>query len=251
METEVRFLRVPKLKNPVLVEGLGGAGHVGKLASEYLVNELHAEKIADLYSPHFLHHVFVEKDGSVRFPRASFYLARTDGKELIIVSGEGQVTSPEGQYEMVDKILEVAEKLGVKRIFSLGGYPIGRQVEKPRVMAIATDRELLEEGKGYVIPPKGEVAPILGTGGLLLGLGKTRGMKGVCLLGETHGTFVDHRSTRAVLEVLGGILGIRIDTGVLEERAKEVEKMVSKLKKEFERREMLEGAEKEEVWYIG
>ncbi|TDA33640.1 MAG: proteasome assembly chaperone family protein [Hadesarchaea archaeon] len=252
METEVRFLKVPRVRNPVLIEGLGGAGHVGKLASEHLVGELGAERFADLYSPHFLHHVIVEKDGALRLPRASFYLARANGKDLIIVSGDGQVTSPEGYYEMVEKILEVAERLGVKRIFALGGYPTGRQVEgKPRVMAIATDRELLEEGKGYHIPGEREVGPILGASGLLLGLGKVRGMKGTCLLGETHGAFVDPRSTQSVLEVLGEMLGIRIDLSVLEERAKEVEKMVDKLKKEFERREALEAPEeKEEPWYI-
>jgi proteasome assembly chaperone (PAC2) family protein len=78
-----------------------------------------------------------------------------------------------------------------------------------------------------------------------------RGMKGACLLGETHGAFVDPRSTQSVLEVLGEILGIKIDLSVLEERAKEVEKMVNKLKREFERREALEGPEeKEEPWYI-
>lgn len=252
METEVRFLKVPRVKNPVLIEGLGGAGHVGKLASEHLASEMKAERFADLYCPHFLHHVLVESDGSVRLPRASFFHARVNGKDLIIVSGDGQVTSPEGQYEMVEKILEVAERLGVKRIFALGGYPTGRQAEgKPRVMAIATDRELLGEGKGYVIPGEREIGPLLGTAGLLLGLGKIKGMKGTCLLGETHGAFVDHRSTQSVLEVLGEMLGIRIDTSVLEERAKEVEKMVSKLKREFERREALEGPEeKEEPWYI-
>ncbi len=253
METEVRFLKVPRVKNPVLIEGLGGAGHVGKLASEHLVKEMKAERFADLYSPHFLHHVLVERDGSVRLPRASFFWARVNGKDLIIVSGEGQVTSPEGQYEMVEKILEVAEKLEVRRIFALGGYPTGRQTEgKPKVVAIATDRELLKEGKGYLIPGEKDFGPILvGATGLLLGLGRTRGIKGTCLLGETHGAFVDHRSTQSVLEALEEMLGIKIDTSVLEERAREVERMVSKLRKEFERRELAEGAEeREEPWYI-
>jgi len=83
----------------------------------------------------------------------------------------------------------------------------------------------------------------------LLGLGRAKGIKGTCLLGETHGAFVDPRSTQSVLEVLGEMLGIRIDTSVLEERAREVERMVNKLKMEFERREALEG-EREEPWYI-
>ncbi len=251
METEVRYLKVPKLREPVLIEGLGGAGQVGRLASEHLVEELKAEKFADLYSPHFLHHVFVERDGSVRLPRASFYRARVNGRDLIIVSGDGQVTSPEGYYEMVEKILEVAEKLGVKKIFSLAGYPTGKKVEgKPRVMIIATDKELLE-GKEHLIPGEGEVGPIPGTTGLLLSLGKVRGIKGACLLGETHGAFVDPRSTQSVLEVLGEILGIKIDLRVLEERAREVERVVERLRREVERREALEAAEeKEEPWYI-
>jgi len=95
------------------------------------------------------------------------------------------------------------------------------------------------------------VGPIPGTTGLLLSLGKVRGIKGACLLGETHGAFVDPRSTQSVLEVLGEILGIKIDLRVLEERAREVERVVERLRREVERREALEAAEeKEEPWYI-
>jgi len=42
-----------ELKDPIMIVGLPGVGHVGKLVVDHLVEELKAEKIADLYSEHF------------------------------------------------------------------------------------------------------------------------------------------------------------------------------------------------------
>jgi len=83
----------------------------------------------------------------------------------------------------------------------------------------------------------------------LLSLGKTHGVKGICLLGETHGALVDHRSAQAVLEVLTDILGVKIDMRKLEELAKRTERIIHRIRKEWKARK-LEEAE-EEVSYIG
>lgn len=253
VKTEIRFTSVPKVRGPIMIEGLPGVGHVGKLATEHLIEEFGAQKFADLYSPHFPHHVIVEKDGSVRLPRNSFYLAKVGGKDLIIVAGDAQAVSSEGYYEIANKILDLAERFGVKRLFALGGYATGRYTSgKPRVVVSATDPSLLKECGNLGISGGEETGSIVGTTGLLLGLGKVRGIEGICLLGETHGALIDHRSTQSVLEVLGTILGIKINTVVLEERAREVERMLAKFKREFERREAIERQKaKEELWYIG
>ena len=73
---------------------------------------------------------------------------------------------------------------------------------------------------------------IIGAAGLLLGMGKIRGVEGICLMGETHGGFVDPKSAQAVLEVLCKILEIKIDVKKLDERAKESEQFAKKMEKE-------------------
>ena len=72
-ESTIKYLSKPKLKEPVLIEGLPGMGYVGKLAAEHLVAELKAQKFAELYSPHFPHHVYIEEEGVVRPVRNEFY----------------------------------------------------------------------------------------------------------------------------------------------------------------------------------
>lgn len=252
-EAIVKFFSKPKLKEPTLVEGLPGMGYVGKLAAEHLVEELHAKKFAELYSPHFPHHVAIEQEGTLRLLKNDFYHARRDGKDLIIVVGDVQAVTPEGHHKVVEKILDVAEQFGVKKIFTLGGYATGSYSKtKPKVVGVVSQPELIDAYKGYGFVVEKGGGPIIGISGLLLGLGKLRGMSGLCLLGETHGMVVDHRSAKAVLEVLVNILGIKVDMANLEQRAKETEHILARIRKEMELRERREKRHvEEEATYIG
>ena len=45
-EIIVRYLERPKLRDPIMVEGLPGVGNVGKLAAEHLVDQVKATKFA-------------------------------------------------------------------------------------------------------------------------------------------------------------------------------------------------------------
>jgi uncharacterized protein (TIGR00162 family) len=254
METvTVKILSKPKLREPVLIGGLPGMGYVGKIAAEHLVEELRAKKFAELYSPHFPHHVAVEPDGTLRLLRNDFYHASSNGKDLIIVVGDVQAVSPEGHHKVVDNILDVAEQFGVKQIFTLGGFATGRYSRaKPKVVGVVSQLDLIEKYKeqGFTVEKGG--GPIIGASGLLIGMGKLRGMEGLCLLGETHGMLVDHNSAKVVLEVLVGILGIKVDMTNVEQRAKETERILGRIQKEMvlhERREKKPA--EEETSYIG
>lgn len=249
----VKMLFKPRFREPVLVEGLPGMGYVGKLAAEHLVEELHAKKFAELYSPYFPHHVAIEPGGILRLVKNDFYHASLDGKDIVILIGDVQAVSPEGHHEVVEKILDVAEELGVKQIFTLGGYATGQYSKtKPKVVAVVSHPELMDTYKKYGAVIEEGGGPIIGASGLLLGRGKLRGLNGLCLLGETHGMVVDHRSAKAVLAVLINILGIKLDMANLERRAKETERMLDRVRKEVEIRERKEKqAAEEEASYIG
>lgn len=251
--TTVRFSKKPKLKSPVLIEGLPGMGYVGKLAAEHLVEELNARKFAELHSSYFPHHVHTEPGGILRLVRNEFYYTSVDGRDIIILVGDAQATSPEGHYEVTNKVLDLAEELKVSQIFTLGGYATGRYSRtKPKVIGAVNHDEFIKIFQKHGVKIERNAGPIIGISGLLLGLGKLRGIKGACLLGETHGMLVDHRSAQSVLETLASILGIKVDMSRLEQRAKKTEHLISRIQKEQRLREQrVKHLEEEEVSYIG
>ncbi|RLG57618.1 MAG: proteasome assembly chaperone family protein [Hadesarchaea archaeon] len=249
-KTVIKLLQKPKLNKPVLVSGLPGMGYVGKLAAEHLLEVLRAKKFAEIMSPHFPHHVVVEPGGILRPLRNELYWARLDGRDIIILAGDVQPVSSEGHYELVDCILNLAEKMGVKRIFTLGGYATGKYSEmQPKVICMGNSKLLKEiNSKGIKVEKSG--GPVIGTAGLLLGFGQLRGIPGLCFLGETHGMVVDPRAAQAVLEVLAETLGVKFDMTNLKQRAKMAKEILSRIRREAEARET-RGREEEKPWYIG
>jgi hypothetical protein len=230
----VVFKEKPVLKEPILVEGLPGVGNVGKLAAEHLVDQLKAVKFAEMFSKFFPPQVLVNDAGTIRLvSNEIYYVQRPDANnDIVIMIGDYQGLTPDGQYELSDKTLKIAKDLGVRRIFTLGGYGLGKMIEKPRVLGAATDIELVEEMKNFGVTfSKGEPGSgIVGASGLLLGLGNLYGMRSVCLMGETSGYFVDPKGAQAVLEVLAKILGVKIDFTELETKAQQIDQITSKLR---------------------
>ncbi|MDH7508400.1 MAG: proteasome assembly chaperone family protein [Methanomassiliicoccales archaeon] len=228
------FYEDPKLENPILVEGLPGVGNVGKLAAEHLLEQIEAVKFAEIYSKYFPPQVLVDDEGLIKLVNNELYYSKGDGKrpDLIILVGDYQGLTPDGQYELSDHVLQIAKKYGVKMIFTLGGYGVGKIVEKPRVLGAATDKELVEEMKKHgVVFSKGEPGSgIVGASGLLLGLGKIYGMRAVCLMGETSGYFVDPKGAEVVLRVLAEVLSVDIDFSALEDKAEQIDLITSKIR---------------------
>ena len=69
--------------------------------------------------------------------------------------------------------------------------------------------------------------------GLVVGIAKTRGMKGTCLLGETSGDVVDAKASKAVLDALLGIIGVKVDMVNLEKRAKDTEMLIQTIEQQM------------------
>ena len=241
----------PELKAPVLIEGLPGVGNVGKLAAEHMVDQLKAVKFIDMYSKFFPPQVLVNDSGTVRLVSNEFFhIKRPEAEnDIVVLVGDYQGLTPEGQYQLSDQILKVCKDLGVKMIFTLGGYGLGRMIEKPRVLGAATDEQLVEELKTVGVTfSKGEPGSgIVGASGLLLGLGSLQGVRAACLMGETSGYFVDPKAAQALLEVLSRRLGFKIDLTELEDRAQQIDAITSKLKES----EPAPEPRKEDLGYIG
>ena len=185
-ETLVSRIKEVTLKDPILVEGLPGVGHVGKLVADHMVEELKAEKIIEIYSPHFPPQVMVKEDGTIKLVRNEIYAyhGKNDEPDLLILIGDYQSATNEGHYELCNIFLDIAQSFHVKRIYALGGYGTGQFVDKPTVMGAATSIELVEEmkQKEVVFHENEPGGGIIGVSGLLLGMGALRGIDAVCLI---------------------------------------------------------------------
>jgi len=254
-ETLVTRIKEVTLKDPILVEGLPGVGHVGKLVADHMVEELDAEKIMEIYSPHFPPQVMVKEDGTIRQVRNEIYAyhGREGEPDLLIIVGDYQSATNEGHYELCGIFLDLAESYHVKRIYALGGYGTGQFVDKPTVMGAATSIELVTEmkEKGVVFHENEPGGGIIGVSGLLLGLGALRGLDAVCLMGVTSGYLVDPKAATEVLRILCRILGIEVDVHALEERATEMEKIIGKLQEMERAQAPYEAGGDEDLRYIG
>jgi len=254
-ETLVFRIKDVDLTDPIMVEGLPGVGHVGKLVADHMVEELHAEKIIEIYSPHFPPQVMVKEDGIIKQVKNEIYARRGQNGEpdLLIIIGDYQSATNEGHYELTSIFLDIAESYKVRRIYALGGYGTGQFVDKSSVMGAATSIELVEEMKtqGVLFQENEPGGGIIGVSGLLLGLGALRGLDVICLMGVTSGYLVDPKAASEVLRVLSGILGLEVGMHALEERAKEMEKIIGKLQEMERAQSPFEAGGDEDLRYIG
>jgi len=252
-EVEIIYEEHPVLKDPIFVEGLPGVGNVGKLAAEHLVEEIKAKRFAVIFSRYFPPQVLVTDDGTIKLVRNELYYWRREGgngPDLVVLVGDYQGLTPEGQYVLAARMVDVCVELGVRRIYTLGGFGVGRMVEDPRVLGAVTKAELLPEmrAKGVTFSKGEPGSGIVGASGLLLGLGDIKGIPAVCLMGETSGYFIDPSAARKLVVILSGLLGIKVDLSKLEERADQIERITSKLK-DIEKME--KDSQFEDLTYIG
>lgn len=263
--TTIKVFEKPKLKNPVLIEGLPGVGNIGRVAAGYLISELKAKKFAHLYSEHFFPFVMLHDNYEARLLKNEFYYIKAKGKkqrDLIVVVGDCQSLSPNGHYDVSDQILEFAQKLGCKEIITIGGLATGEMENDPKVLGAVTDKNLMKayKGAGIEFTAGEKVGYIVGAAGLLLGLGKERGMKGLCMLGETSGfpIVTDPKAAEFVLNSLTKILHLKLDMSKLEQRVKEMERFIKRVENlqrkalmQISKEERAPVSEKEQLRYIG
>jgi uncharacterized protein (TIGR00162 family) len=273
-EFDIEIVAQPDVESPVLIEGLPGVGHVGKLAAEHLLEEFDTTLVARLYSEHFPPQVTIE-DGRTRLACLEFHVvdvsSRPEGDEqqaegdeqqsgdeeseggtdLLVLTGDHQAQDPVGHYQLTDSILDIAEEYGVERAFTLGGVPTGELIDEYSVIGAASSDELIEELEGTVEFREDEPAGgIVGVSGLLLGLGERRGLQAACLMGETSGYLVDPKSSRSVLEVLQDVLDFDVGYDSLEDRAEEMEEVVTKIR-EMEQGQGSSAPTDDDLRYIG
>jgi len=248
MSSLIRYDSKPELTRPILIECLPGIGNVGKAAGDFLADAVGAVKFATIYSKHFPPQVLLDENSVIEMASNELWFAKNVGKrDIIFLRGDFQGSTQEGQSELCMEIFDICLGYDVSDIITLGGYGTGLMIDKPRVLGAVSDISVKKdyEKLGVQFLPNDPQAGIIGASGLLVGLGKIYGIPAICLMGETSGYFVDHKSAMAVLNVLIKRLKIKIDTKELKEKSEHIDELTAKVK-EFEDRN-----DKEDLRYFG
>ena len=226
----------PKLSNPVFLEGLPGIGNVGKLAVDFIIEEIKAKKIAEFTSHSFPHSVFINEENLVELPTIEVYYKKFKNKkkDLLLLAGDVQPIDEQSCYEFSSKVLDIAKDFSCKEIVTLGGIAMKTEPKKPVVFCTGNSKELINSYKKNMKNINnnlyGTIGPIIGVSGVLLGLAGRRNMKAVSLLAETYGhpMYLGIKGTKEILKILNKRLSLKLNLKTID---KEIEGMDSELGK--------------------
>lgn len=285
----------PSLNSPYLICGFPGTGLVGKLAVDYLIKQLGAIHMADLFSTYFSPQVVIQADGTTSIVKNSLYYVKNNknnnddinktrknkkeikdiskpkasfdqsnnhlpqsmdlsslkpatiasttstnissndplsSKDLILLTGDSQPVVPGSEYVLSEQILDLITKFKISNIYSLASYVTGNFVNDPKIYGTATNPEMVKTFRSFNISTL-DNGNITGMNGLILGLGKLRGIEGICLLGETSGYVIDAKASKHLLEILNNVLGIHINMDEMNKRSKDTELLIKNLEQQM------------------
>lgn len=241
METTIITSKKISPKKPILLVGLPGIGNVGTIVAQHIIKEFKAERFATLYSPYLPYKVMMEKDGGLSLVNNRFYYikARKGMKnDVIILTGDDQPLTTEGQYEVNSKILDFfVDKLKGTFVYTIGGYRgAGAQgapnTKTPRVFANATDKKTISAFKSQKIIFGESTGIIWGSAGMIIAFAQIREIPGICLMGESGSIDIDPAAAKSVLEVLSKKLGLPINMKDIDSMIADVAKALKKIEEE-------------------
>ena len=257
---------LPKLNNPILIEGLPGIGNVGKIAVDFLVEELKAKKLYSFFSYKFPHSVFVNEKNLVEMPKLEMYYKQfgkgTKKHDLLFLTGDIQPIDEESCYAFCDEVLNLTKQFNCKNLVTTGGIGLQHVPDKPKIYCAGNNPAELREytKKGMLVEKEifGVVGPIIGVSGILLALGKQKGVKGVALLAETFGNpfYLGIKGAREIVQMLEkkfnwGVAVKKISKDIIEVENQLLQKASDWMSDEFAQPQAGAQAKKKDVHYIG
>jgi hypothetical protein len=242
----VKLYREPELKRPIMLCGWAGIANVGLAAVNTMRRFMRAEEFGRIEPDGYFDPTQVTiANGLIedlRFPTTRFFQHRRPERDLVFVVGEQQPEDAEKAYEMAVEVLEVAQRLGCRRVYTSGASVTAiHHTAKPRVWAVPNSQRLIAEVRRYgntILMSEADGAEgagaITGLNGLLLGAAQSRDIEAICLLGEVPyylqgAPWPYPKASIAVLEVLGALLNVPLDLSGLHESAARVEANIDQI----------------------
>ncbi len=216
MWLELERTKKPSVKDPVLVVAVSTSMaqykamySQGRELGSYMLRRMKLERIAVVHSSAFPPEVIIREGGVASLPECCLYEGR-GGRDVLLFTGDA---SPmDGQYEFAESLLDYAEGLGVRELYSVGARwtenPLPPEAD-PEPNGFATDGTGVARLKQHKVKVLGEEpAPFFAS--MVVGMASAHGMRGY-KLSVDHGEPVPHsRSVARLLQLISAMAGLRI-----------------------------------------
>ncbi len=231
MAWKINKLAQIRIKNPILIEGLPGMGNVGKVAIDFLIDMLEAEKLFEITSNELPHCVFINEDNLVELPSINIYYKQSKGSTLLLLAGDIQPLNETSCYDFCNAVLDTFQKDKLNEIITLGGIALPKVPKDPKVYCTGNSKKIVSKYQKMTFTNiHGMVGPIMGVSGLLPGLAGKRNIPAVALLAETfgHPNYIGIKGAKELLKVIKKQLKLKLDISELEEESLGLEKELKK-----------------------
>ncbi|WP_255196934.1 proteasome assembly chaperone family protein [Halorarius litoreus] len=217
------------LDSPTLVEGLPGAGLVGKIAADHLVEQFDMEFVASCFCSGLPRVAVYRADSSETMPPVRIYA--DESRDLLVLQSDVPV-SPSQASEFAGCLTGWFVDNDVFPLF-LSGLPEEKD-GVPEVYGIATGGAGDRLDEAGIAPPN-EAGLVSGPTGALLHEANVQGLPAVGLIAETEAQFPDPEAARAILtNGIAPLTGIDVETDSLVEQAENIREARERLAKQVQ-----------------
>jgi uncharacterized protein len=215
-----------KLQDPTIVAGFSGAGLVGSIAANQLIESLKMHEIAHIRSPYVPPGaIFIA--GKLRHPFRIY--AQADGKTCVAVCEIPLFLR--GLFEISNAFLDWAEANNAKEIIVADGIGVEAYPSERKTYCVAEDKRCDElKSKGLERLPK---AFIPGIAGSLLAECLTRSVTGVAFLIPALRDIPDPEGAASIIESLNKAYNWHISTESLHKEADTIKGQLEELAKRY------------------
>ncbi len=217
-DVEIVMTKKVNLKNHTLIDGFPGVGLVGTIAVSYIIEKQKMEPIGYITSSRFPPMTTIHK-GRPYFPMRIY---KHPTKNFCILLAEFVVPS-DIVYNLSKEILNFAKKNKIRKIVSLAGMSMQKEVETKDIFGIASNDEMYHylKTKGIKMIEEGVTT---GVSGLLIAESAKEGFSAISLLVQSEYKVPDPRASAELLKILDDIIGLEVDTKELLKEATQIEK---------------------------
>ena len=211
-DNQVYEIKKTVLKTPIIFAGFVGAGLVGPLSVGYMIEKLKMKEIAYLRSRH-LPPSTVFMQGRLRHPFRLY--SNNDGTICAVIC---EITLPFGLHDIVNTILDWAEKKGSHEIVILDGVA-SKTHDGKAFCAAEEDLCRVMESNDINMIPQGFIT---GVAGGLLNECLMRPIQGITLLVKANDKGADPLAAATLLDAVNRAYGLNINTSDLRKKKKRI-----------------------------
>ncbi|PSQ08117.1 3-isopropylmalate dehydratase [Halobacteriales archaeon QS_6_71_20] len=211
---------------PVLVEGLPGAGLVGKIVADHLVEAFDMDHYANVHCDALP--PTASYSGEDRTVRTPVRLHATDDSDMLVLQSDVPV-SPDAAEEFGGCIAEWFDEASVTPLYVAGLRRDGSAEGPPALHGIAVgDGGTMLDRAGLTGP--GSPGLVSGPTGALLAHALETGLDAVGIVVDVDSQFPDPMAARVVLEgAVEPITGLDVGVDELEEQAERIQRAKERL----------------------